>query len=433
MKRKIHHSDAGLAQTRRTFLKSSGLAALGAAAPSTLLGQRLNLKKSPKVRVGIAGGRFGSSFGAFKLHPDCEVVSVTDLRPKRLERMVKTFECTHTYPSLEEMIKDPNIDAIAVFTGAPDHVDHATKVLRHGKHVLSAVPACIGSIEEAERLLDVVESTGLTYMMAETSYYRDYMMSARDFYNKGLLGDIYYFESAYHHPGLKSLYYETGADGEDGDQWKKGQRTWRYGFPPGYYYTHNVSYITGLTGERLAEVSATGWGDDDPIMKDNSYGNPFWNTYAQFTTDKGHAARIDVVWNSPVKAGHPTRWLGTMAGFETNGTGGKGLKSEIVHQSREKGNDDVGYSHAANGIEPYKQEAWYKREGLLPPELRLPSGHGGSHNFLVHEFVDSIAKARRPAIDIYEALAYTLPGIVAHQSALRGGEKMKIPQYERKG
>ncbi|MGY8696700.1 MAG: Gfo/Idh/MocA family protein, partial [Verrucomicrobiia bacterium] len=145
------------------------------------------------------------------------------------------------------MVKDPNIDAIAIFTGAPDHVDHVAKILRNGKHVLSAVPACIGSIEEGEKLLDVVESTGLTYMMAETSYYRDYMMSARNFYNKGLLGDIYYFESAYHHPGLKSLYYETGADGEDGDQWKKGQRTWRYGFPPGYYYTHNISYITGLT------------------------------------------------------------------------------------------------------------------------------------------------------------------------------------------
>ena len=122
-----------------------------------------------------------------------------------------------------------------------------------------------------------------------------------------------------------------------------------------------------------------------------------------------------------------------MAAFETNGTGGKALKSKIVHQSRQKGNDDAGYSHAANGIEPYEQEAWYKRADLLPPELRLPSGHGGSHNFLVHEFVDSIAKARRPTIDIYEALAYTLPGLVAHQSALRGGERMKIPQYERKG
>ncbi len=433
MKRNIIHPDTGSTQTRRTFLKSSGLAALGASVPSTLLSQESAPKKPKKLRVGIAGGRFGSSFGAFKLHPDCEVVAVTDLRPKRLERMVKTFECTHTYPSLEEMVKDPNIDAIAVFTGAPDHVDHATKVLTRGKHVLSAVPACTGSVEEGERLLDVVETTGLTYMMAETSYYRDYMMSARDFYKKGLLGDIYYFESAYHHPGLKTLYYETGADGENGDQWKKGQRTWRYGFPPGYYYTHNASYLLGMTGERLVEVSCTGWGDDDPIMKDNRYNNPFWNCYAQFKTDKGNTARIDVVWNSPVKAGHPTRWVGTMAGIQTNGTGGKNLKTEIVHQSRQKGNDDVGYAHATNGIEPYEQEAWYKRDDLLPPELRIPSGHGGSHNFLVHEFVDSIVKGRRPTIDIYEALAYTIPGLIAHQSALKGGERMKIPQYERKG
>jgi len=415
-------------QTRRTFLKSSSLAAVGASMPSALLSQSTG-KKTHKLRVGVAGGRFGINFWAFKLHPDCEVVAVTDLRPKRLAKMVETFECSKTYPSLEEMVKDPNIDAIAVFTPAPDHVDHAIKVLSHGKHVLSAVPACTGTVEEGERLLEVVKKTGLTYMMAETSFYRDFMMLTRDFYKQGLLGDIYYFESAYHHPGLKSLYYETGADGEDGEQWKKGQRTWRYGFPPGYYYTHNASYIVGLTGERMVEVSCTGWGDDDPIMKNNSYNNPFWNTYAQFKTDRGNTARIDVVWNSPVTAGHPTRWVGTMAGIETNGTGGKGLKTEIVHQSRQKGNDDVGYAHAINGVETYEQEAWYKREDLMPPELRLPSGHGGSHNFLVHAFVDSIVSGRRPTIDIYEALAYTIPGLVAYQSALKGGERMKIPQF----
>ena len=424
------HSNPGLKQDRRTFLKSSSFAALGASLPTGLLAQGSGTRKSTKLRVGIVGGRFGSNFYAFKLHPDCEVVAVSDLRPKRLAKMVEVFDCTKTYPSLEEMVEDPNIDAIAVFTGAPQHVDHATKVMKHGKHVLSAVLACTGSVEEGEKLLEVVKKTGQTYMMAETSYYRDYMMSARDFYKKGLLGEIYYFESAYHHPGLKSLYYETGADGEDGDQWKKGKRTWRYGFPPGYYYTHNASYLVGMTGERFVEVSCTGWGDDDPIMQDNAYGNPFWNCYAQFKTNRGNTARIDVVWNSPVKAGHPTRWLGNMASIETNGTGGKGLKTEIVHQSRQKGNDDVGYEHAANGVESYEQETWYKREDLLPPELRRPSGHGGSHNFLVHEFVDSIIHGRRPAIGIYEALAYTIPGLVAHQSALRGGERMKIPQFD---
>lgn len=413
--------------SRRSFIKSGSMAAVGATVSSGLATSVSAQRNSNKPRVGVVGGRFGSNFWAFKLHPDCEVVAVSDLRPKRLARMVEAFDCNKTYPSLEEMVKDRNIEAIAVFTGAPDHVDHVTKVMEHGKHVLCAVPACIGSVEEGEKLLEVVKRTGQTYMMVETSYYRDFMMSTRDFYEKGLMGELYYFESAYNHPGLKSLYYETGADGADGPQWKKGQRTWRYGFPPGYYYTHNASYIVGLTGERLTEVSCTGWGDDDPIMNDNAYNNPFWNTYAQFKTDRGNTARIDVVWNGPVKAGHPTIWQGHMASIQTNGTGGSRLKTEIVHQTRKKGNDSVGYEHANNAVEAYEQKAWYKTD-LLPEELRVPSGHGGSHNFLVHEFVDSILKGRKPTIDIYEALAYTLPGIVAYQSALKGGERLKIPQ-----
>lgn len=51
----------------------------------------------------------------------------------------------------------------------------------------------------------------------------------------------------------------------------------------------------------------------------------------------------------------------------------------------------------------------------------------GSHTFITHEFVDSVNRGRRPAIDIREALAYTVPGIIAHQSALKGGESQKIP------
>ncbi|MFQ6130706.1 MAG: twin-arginine translocation signal domain-containing protein [Armatimonadota bacterium] len=41
----------------------------------------------------------------------------------------------------------------------------------------------------------------------------------------------------------------------------------------------------------------------------------------------------------------------------------------------------------------------------------------------------ALAHDRRPAVDIYEALAYTAPGIVAHQSALQGGKKLKIPDF----
>jgi hypothetical protein len=68
---------------------------------------------------------------------------------------------------------------------------------------------------------------------------------------------------------------------------------------------------------------------------------------------------------------------------------------------------------------------------MLPEPLRHNSGHEGSHTFLTHEFVDTLIHSRRPAIDVYESLAYTVPGIIAHQSALRKGELIKIPQYDK--
>ena len=48
---------------------------------------------------------------------------------------------------------------------------------------------------------------------------------------------------------------------------------------------------------------------------------------------------------------------------------------------------------------------------------------------LTHEFISSIVEDRWPTVNVYEAIAYTLPGIIAHQSALRGGEPMRIRDY----
>jgi hypothetical protein len=67
----------------------------------------------------------------------------------------------------------------------------------------------------------------------------------------------------------------------------------------------------------------------------------------------------------------------------------------------------------------------------LPEPLRHKTGHGGSHTFITHEFVSALVENREPAIDVYEALAMTAPGIVAHQSSLKGGEQMKVPSFDR--
>lgn len=66
---------------------------------------------------------------------------------------------------------------------------------------------------------------------------------------------------------------------------------------------------------------------------------------------------------------------------------------------------------------------------MLPEPLRHPSGHDGSHTFLTHEFIDALVNERKPSIDVYEALAYTVYGIIAHKSALEGGKQLEIPQF----
>ena len=64
---------------------------------------------------------------------------------------------------------------------------------------------------------------------------------------------------------------------------------------------------------------------------------------------------------------------------------------------------------------------------FLPNELKDNLGGHGSHAFLVHEFVDSVN--RLPRINVWEAVRYCAPGIVAHESALRDGELLPIPDW----
>ena len=219
--------------------RRSLLAALAVAAPER------------KLRVGVVGGRFGASF-QFHEHPNAVVEAVADLRADRRTALAKTYGCAKTLASLDELLQDRRVEAVGLFTPAPDHVRHAVAVMKAGKHVLSAVPAAM-TLEECALLVDTVKRTGLTYMMAETSYYQQLSISARRFQQEGKFGKIYHCESEYHHAGLESLYVEDG------------KRTWRYGLPPMHYPTHCTAHLLGVVaGERLTHVTCTGWGDGAP-------------------------------------------------------------------------------------------------------------------------------------------------------------------------
>ena len=143
--------------------------------------------------------------------------------PTAVRRWPKPVAARQTYPSLEELVKDDRLEAVFVATDAPSHARHCTLVLRHGKHVASAVPAVFGSLEDADKLYEAVKSSGRKYMMFETSAFHDDCHAMRQIYRAGGFGKLIYSEGEYYH------YMATPID---------SYRNWRVGLPPQWYPTH---------------------------------------------------------------------------------------------------------------------------------------------------------------------------------------------------
>ena len=131
--------------------------------------------------------------------------------------------------------------------------------------------------------------------------------------------------------------------------------------------------------------------------KKNVYKNIFGTEIGLFRTSEGGMARIIVSWDTP------------------------GNRSETGRVHGQKGSFDKEYKGTLLNLPNLKKPP-------LPPGVDTGE-HGGSHGYLMDEFVMSIIEDRKPLVDIATALNMTVPGLVAHQSAFKDGENMKIPQY----
>jgi predicted dehydrogenase len=396
--------------SRRTFLKRAGLSTAALGLTSAARAEPVKQPEKPiqgfeespatqpagkpwqpvserKIRMGIVGYgvcKFGAQF-SLQHHPNVEVVAVSDLFPDRCQALAQACECEKTYPSLEELVQDDSIEAVFVATDAPSHARHCLEVLKHGKHVATAVPAIWADLEDADRLLETVKSTELNYMMFETSCYHDDLYAMRKIYRAGRFGKLVYSEGEYYHHACAVI---------------PSYKEWRIGLPPQWYPTHSNAYYVGVTGGSFTEVSCLGMPSlrKELQPENNKYKNPFGTEIALLRTSEGGMARMGVSWDTPGLGGEAGRVRGQ-----------QGSMVGMNYQGLEKGLPEL-------------------RKPALPPRVR-PGGHGGSHGYLGHEFVMSILEQRRPLVDLVWALNMTVAGIVSHQSALNDGQLLKIPQY----
>jgi predicted dehydrogenase len=371
------------------------------------------------VGVGAFARRF---IPLFLAHPLVDDVALCDLDAAKLAGAAREYGVARTFPSLDALCRS-DVDAAVIITQNWLHAPQAVQALRAGKHVYSAVPTGI-TVEEIAELVRTVEETGLVYMLGETSYYYPAVIYCRQRHAAGDFGQIIYGEAEYYHDWDHGLYDVMRRRG--GERWKETA-----GGPPMHYPTHSTSEIISVTGAYMTHVSCQGFVDHHPDglygPQANRWGNPFSNQTALFRMSDGSSCRV----NEFRRIGHPEvvrmSLFGTQASFEENSAGAVWLGKEPTPQRL----DEV---LAPTSVTT--EHGTYTGLSVVHPAERLPAafagvptGHRGSHAFLVDDFVRACVTARIPPNNVWMAARYALPGIVAHESAQRGGELLTIPDF----
>lgn len=403
------------------------------------------------ISVGLVGlGQFGSAFAElYKSHPDVDRIALCDREPERIKKfaddpfMAEKFHIRDAYDSLDA-ICDSDIDALVIITQPWLHAPQAIQALRAGKHVYSAVPLI--SIPDDDECLDWCDQlistclqTGKHYMLGETSYYQPDAMFARRKAREGAFGDFVYAEGEYMHDvdgwcNLREVYKQR-KNSQAGAEWeaKKAvyvQRGCLGG--PMHYPTHSVCGPVCVMQAHAEKVTAYGYRNktNDPFFKDQA----FSNEVALFKMSNGATVRIAEMREAAGHIGNRSetfRVIGTEGSYsECRWSVNKRTtplgqaKPEVVAMDFDEMRDRL----------PIEVENGFKtamhKEAADPQNMDfVPGGHGGSHPFLVHEFVDAVVNERMPAINAWEAARYMAMGVTAHKSALRDGETLDVPDW----
>jgi predicted dehydrogenase len=300
-----------------------------------------------------------------------------------------------------------------------------------------------------------VEETGLVYALGETSYYRPQTIYCRERFAQGEFGEFVYGEGHYYHD-MASFYRFFHFSG--GNDWKRTAS-----FPPMLYPTHSVSHVLGVTFRRMTEVSCFGFEDRHPDRvfdpEKSLWKNPFSNESGLFRTSDGGMARINEMRRIAAGESRGTI-MGTLGAYEEQAKSAVWSELRIPEHDWSKGDpdtykfmddtkresEDVQWIRELPGVEitednlgPLPRSFIGKRHldvGSFHPVQRLPAEfvglpnkHAGSHQFIVVDFMDALATGKLPPNNVWQAARYNAPGIVAHQSAMKGGELLKIPDF----
>lgn len=369
-----------------------------------------------RVRVAIIGLGFGAEFiEIYQAHPDAEMAAICQRSAANLQRVGEQFGVRKRYQNYDDVLADPEIDAVHINSPIPDHAWMSIKALEAGKHVACTVPMGT-SIDECRRIVAAQRSSGKTYMMMETVVYSREYLFVKELYDRGVLGRIQFLR---------------GSHQQDMDGWPQ---YWP-GLPPMWYATHCVSPCLAILSDPAAgkvalarKVTCHGSGRirEELIPR---YNSPFAIETATFSIhDSDVAAEV-------------TRSLFDTARQYRESFDVMGSRVSFEWQQVENEQPVLHYRGLPEPQIPRRVQV-PDYAGRLPEPIRKftgaihdathlsfvqGGGHGGSHPHLVHNFLQAVL-GKQPAFpDAPTSANWTMVGICAHESAMRGAVPVEIP------
>ncbi|MCD6350952.1 MAG: Gfo/Idh/MocA family oxidoreductase [Armatimonadetes bacterium] len=349
--------------------------------------------------VAIVGARRGLSLvSVFQAHPATEVTVVCDVVAERAEAQARAHSIPHSTSSFDEVCASDEVDLVYIASPPPAHVPQSVQALAAGKHVLSEVPA-LWKPEEAAELVRAVRASSARYMMAENMAYFAWVQSYDSMVREGFIGEPVYAECEYVH-SLPERMIETTPTGER-------KPTWRASLGPAQYCTHDLGPILRMFDDRVQTVVGMNTGSHllrEPKVID-----------AEVILCHTVRGRVIKFLGSFVNA-RP----GSLHYFSLYGTRGVLESPRTTSEPHRLWSDRI----------PYTDQPAALQLGASHPHLtgKVPGGgHGTSEWLMVDDFVRAIEKGVEPPIGVYDALDWSLPGLLGHLSAEEGSKPYEVP------
>ncbi|MBA3842401.1 MAG: Gfo/Idh/MocA family oxidoreductase [Actinobacteria bacterium] len=155
------------------------------------------------VRVAVVGvGYWGPNIVRnLYENPAAEPTWVVDPNPAARKRITLRYPAIREAASIDEVLDQDDVDAVAIVTPVSTHYDLAAKALRAGKHVFVEKPLAASSRDAAE-LIGIAEARGLVLMPGHTFLYSPPVVKIKQLFDSGELGEILFVTTSRVNLGL---------------------------------------------------------------------------------------------------------------------------------------------------------------------------------------------------------------------------------------